>query len=168
MGYSMNIQRRMPAGDYIISDLCYVLSESDYDKAIELTGYFGLYNRDGTMNKNRDNMGGTFVLGWGKEIRKHPFAVWSTYHGDGGYRGTDGNMYSVDAGIIGCVPLALVDSDKLKHGLGTHFHAHTFDREINTWSSDGTLVFGDVTIYTGNDPDEPCEWCDELEEECEC
>ncbi len=163
----MNIQRRMPAGDYIISDLCYVLSDKDYDKALQLTGYFGLYNRDGTTAR-KDNQGGTFVLGWGKEMRKVPLGVWSTLHGDGGYRGTDGNMYSVDAGNIGCVPLALVDSDKLKHGLGTHFHAHTFDKDFTIWSSDGTLVFGDVTIYTGDDPDELCEWCDEYMDECEC
>jgi len=163
----MNTERKMPAGEYIISDLCYVLSDSDYDKALQLTGYFGLYNRDGTIAR-KDNQGGTFVLGWDREERKVPFAVWGTLHGDGQYRGTDNNMYSVDAGNIGCIPLALVDSDKLKDGLGEHFHKYTFDKDFTIWSLDGTLVFGDLRIYTGDDPEHPCEWCDELMEYCEC
>jgi len=158
----------LPAGDYIISDPCYVFSDDDYDRLIEQTGFFGLYNRNGTMNKSRNDMGGMFVLGWDREQRKQPFACFSTWMGDGGYRGTDNNMYSVDAGMIACIPLAICDPEQLKHGLGVHYHAHTFDKDFICESYDGTLSFGRLSIYTNIDPDEPCEWCDELEEECEC
>tara|TARA_R100000278_G_scaffold68018_3_gene54051 strand:- start:274 stop:762 length:489 start_codon:yes stop_codon:yes gene_type:complete len=157
----------LPAGVYIISDPCYVFSDNDYDRLIEQTGFFGLYNRDGTTN-DKNNQGGTFVLGWDREQRKQPFAAWSTLHGDGGYRGTDGNIYSVDAGLIACIPLAICDSEQLKHGLGEHYHIHTFKKDFICESYNGTLSFGDVTIYTGDDPEDSCEWCDELMEDCEC
>ena len=157
----------LPAGVYIISDPCYVFSDNDYDRLIEQTGFFGLYNRDGTTN-DKNNQGGTFVLGWGREMRKHPFACFATWMGDGGYRGTDDNYYSVDAGMIACIPLALCDSDKFKHGLGEHFYAHTFDKDFVCESYNGTLSFGRLEIYTNHDPNDVCEECDEWHEECEC
>ena len=160
----------LPPGDYIISDPCYVFSDRDYDRLIEQTGYFGLYNRDGTINDDKNNQGGTFVLGWSDAMRRHPFACFSTWMGDGGYRGTDGNYYSVDAGMIACVPLAICDPDKLQHGLGDHFYAHTFDKDFICETYDGTFSFGHIEIYTKDHPDECDEYCEcgELHEECEC
>ena len=161
----------LPAGDYIISDPCYVFSDDDYDRLLEQTGFFGLYNRDGTTN-DKNNQGGTFVMGWGREMRKHPFACFHTWYGDGGYTSNllNDGVYSVDAGMIACIPLALVDSDKLKDGLGLHYHAHTFDKDFVCETYNGTFHFGRIEIYTKDHPaecDEYCE-CGELHEECEC
>jgi hypothetical protein len=70
--------------------------------------------------------------------------------------------------MIACIPLALCDSDKFKHGLGEHFYPHTFDKDFTCESYNGTLSFGSLEIYTNEDPNDICEDCDEWNEECEC
>ena len=44
------------------------------------------------------------------------FAVDSTAYGDGCYRGSDGNVYPVDAGVLSIVPVEMMDKDV--RGLG--------------------------------------------------
>lgn len=78
-----------PAGEYYIGDLCYVLPDELYhgvwgDKFGYETGYF----TDG----------------------KNAFAMHHTSWGDGSYEDEEGNKYSVDAGIIGIAPAALLKS----------------------------------------------------------
>jgi hypothetical protein len=82
-------EANFPAGEYYIGDLCYVLPDELYhgvwgDKFGYETGYF----TDG----------------------KNAFAMHHTSWGDGSYEDEEGNKYSVDAGIIGIAPAALLKS----------------------------------------------------------
>lgn len=47
------------------------------------------------------------------QVGNYAFAVDRTAYGDGTYSDNNGREYSVDAGVIGCVPFELVDMDKL-------------------------------------------------------
>lgn len=67
-----------------VGDLCYCLNDAVYQEAIELANYEGKF--DSTISGM--HVEGAFV---------------STQYGDGGYPGSDGRTYGVDAGIIGIV-----------------------------------------------------------------
>jgi hypothetical protein len=79
-------------------------------------------------------------------MQKFPVLAFGTKWGDGSYRGTDGNVYPVDAGLIGLVPVEIV--------------ADLSDHEVVNFSKDtlcindgsGKLKFGHITIDT--DPTE--------------
>ena len=45
------------------------------------------------------------------EYMGHPIFVHSTAYGDGSYEGSDGRSYSVDAGIIGAIPVELIEDE---------------------------------------------------------
>ena len=77
---------------FYIGDICYVL-----DDVI----YYGVWGKNG------------YVDGQYKTDNGYAFAVASTMYGDGCYLDEDDNVYGVDAGILGIVPLELVsDIDK--------------------------------------------------------
>ena len=77
---------------FFVGDICYVLSDALY------RGVWGEKHeyQDGTFS---DPKTGLLV------------AVAGTYLGDGCYNGSDDSMYPVDAGVIGLVPLELVDDE---------------------------------------------------------
>jgi hypothetical protein len=72
-----------------------------------------------------------------------------TQYGDGVYRDQRGGVYPVDAGLIGLVPVeyAQIDEDKFYPTQYIEFDKLTACRR----SPDGTLIFGNVTIKTGDD-----------------
>lgn len=75
---------------FFVGDICYVLCDSLYSGVWgELNGY-----EDGVFD---DPVTGLQV------------AVAGTFLGDGCYFGSDDSMFHVDAGVIGLVPLELVD-----------------------------------------------------------
>lgn len=77
---------------FYIGDICYVLSRSVY------------HDIWGNQNSYQE----------GKiQVDDKAFAVDRTAYGDGIYADNNGREYSVDAGVIGCVPFELVDMDKL-------------------------------------------------------
>lgn len=82
-------------GKYFIGDICYALSEHNYDKI---------------WGDKYHNECGEFLIG------KDKFAVSQTAYGDGRYRGSDGWYYSVDAGVIGVVPKKLWKQGKAPTG----------------------------------------------------
>jgi hypothetical protein len=84
-------------GKYFIGDICYALDDKIYDKIW------------GEQNKYEN---GCFEI---KSLNSK-FAVASTYYGDGSYKGSDGNIYGVDAGVIGVVPSTLFGKDKTLDG----------------------------------------------------
>ena len=85
---------------FVISDICYVLSDDIY------------FNLWGKKKKFAD---GIF------EINGFSFAVGSTAYGDGIHYDNACHKYSVDAGVIGLVPLELV-TEKEGSGLGAVFN----------------------------------------------
>lgn len=77
---------------FYIGDICYVLSDEVY------------HDIWGNQNSYQE----------GKiQVGDYAFAVDRTAYGDGTYVDNNGTEYSVDAGVIGCVPFELIDMDKL-------------------------------------------------------
>lgn len=75
---------------FYVGDICYVLSDDVYTGVWGKAGY-----EDGQH-----------------AVGDYEFAVGGTAHGDGCYWDENLNLYPVDAGVIGVVPLELVTGDK--------------------------------------------------------
>ncbi len=73
---------------FYIGDICYVLNDDIYD---------GIWGKIGQYQD------GEYATGGGNK-----FAMASTAYGDGCYDDDYGNVYGVDAGVLGLVPLELV------------------------------------------------------------
>jgi hypothetical protein len=123
----------MPAGTYYIGDLCYVMTDSEWDEFCSLT-----------INGN-ECVDGEFMF---KDGRR--FATYGTKWGDGEYRSNIGTKHSVDAGLIGCFRVEDIRAEKYDdiESLGAIV---TFDSDFRTKEEDGLIIFGDVVVNT--DPD---------------
>ena len=132
----------MPAGKYYIGDLCYVL-DAVWDEFCNIT-----------IGGN-DLLDGEFTLPDGRR-----FASYGTAYGDGIYSDQLGNRYGVDAGLIGCILVDdLSEADKAE---ATKCGAVIeFSEPFATYVENGTIVFGEVRIPTGDEEEEE----DEDEEE---
>jgi len=138
------VEVEVPAGSYILGDPCYVVPDSEWMELLESCNYFG--NPIGTFSRGTDNY---YIVAFG------------TRWGDGCYRGTDGNSYPVDAGLIGLVPVEVVGSEALRDDLCT---VVTFDKPTKCGTDgDGKLRFGHITIDTDPAQDEEEEDEDEAE-----
>lgn len=84
---------------FYIGDVCYVLSDEVY---FEQWGQ-GYKFMDGEISTNNG----------------YDFGVAGTAYGDGCYVDQNGNCYGVDAGVIGIVPLELVEDEERANDLGT-------------------------------------------------
>lgn len=136
----------MPAGDYYIGDLCYVMHE-EWDEVCE------------EFFKGRTDHGcneGELKLADGRR-----FVSFNTAYGDGTYNDQYGNYYHVDAGLIGCIKMADI-REKVPFS-GTNVVSFLKDF---TCSSDGKrLRFGHIVIDTDPPYEEEEEEEDEYEEE---
>lgn len=122
----------MPAGEYYVGDLCYVMHDC-WDEFCDL---MFPYSGD---NAHRYVEGEMVVNG-----RK--VCYFSTAYGDGVYLDQFGNKYMVDAGLIGCIAFDDIHSDEIGNvDLG---HVRTFTRDFSCYNMDGVLYFGDVIIDT--------------------
>jgi hypothetical protein len=130
---------RLKAGKYFIGNPCYVMGLGEHRswiKVLEDSSYFDKpYERDG-----------------------HTAIAFGTKWGDGVYHDLLGLSYCVDAGMIGAIPVELVEKEE--HELGDVVN---FSRDFDCYSENGILRFGHVTIDT--DPDD-CADDDECEEDC--
>jgi hypothetical protein len=125
----------MPAGEYYIGDLCYVMHK-EWDEVCSL---FFKGNTKGGCNQ------GEFVL---KDGRR--FAGYNTKWGDGEYRDQFNNRYLVDSGCIGCILVSdIVEMDKRNIELG---NVIKMTKEFDTSNIDGLISFNNITIET-NDVD---------------
>ena len=125
------VEVEVPAGHYILGDPCYAVPDKDWDSLLQSCNYF-------------EN-----PIGYVKDgIQEFPVLAFSTRWGDGCYKGTDGNTYPVDAGLIGLVPVEILGKDV--HNLrGDLSKIVTFDKTIKcSRDSDGKLRFGHITIDT--------------------
>ena len=127
----------MPAGKYVICDLCYVMHDV-WDECCKL--FFA----------GRDDHGcneGKFEL---KDGRK--FANFNTFYGDGQYSSTITNKFCVDSGSIGCIKVEDIRDETYRKEMLEDLGAIvTFDEDFLVSSKDGTLSFGKVDIYTNDD-----------------
>ena len=119
----------MKAGTYWIGDLCYVMHD-EWDEVCNIT-ISGHSVKDGE-----------FKLADGRE-----FATYCTAYGDGMYSDQDGNVYGVDAGLIGCILLSDINQSNKQNNI-TLGRIVTINHEFHTGSNDGKITFGHVAIDT--------------------
>ena len=132
------------AGRYILGDPCYAIPDSEWMELLESCDYFE--NPIGKITRHDKSY--------------YHIVAFSTRWGDGCYRGTDGNSYPVDAGLIGLVPLA-VCKDVIRDDLS---QVVTFDKPTKCSSDgEGKLRFGHITIDTDPAQDEDDEDEDEAQ-----
>ena len=123
----------MPAGEYYIGDLCYVM-HMEWDEVCSL---FFKGNTNGSCNQ------GEFVL---KDGRR--FAGYNTKWGDGEYSDQFNNRYLVDSGCIGCILVSdIVEMDKRNIDLG---NVIKMTKEFDTSNIDGLISFNNITIETND------------------
>lgn len=123
----------MPSGQYYIGDLCYVMTDSEWDEYCSLTIV------------DHDVVDGEFSF---KDGRR--FATYRTKWGDGLYRSNISSKHLVDSGTIGCFRIEDIRAEKYKdiESLGAIV---TFDRSFYTREEDGKIIFGMVIIDTASD-----------------
>ena len=138
------VEVEVPAGKYVLGDPCYAVPEDAWYPLLQSCNYF-------------DDPIGTV-----KDATRHFLVLaFSTKWGDGSYRGTDGNVYPVDAGLIGLVPVEVIGMDALRDDLCT---VVTFDKPTKCSSDgEGKLRFGHITIDTDPAQDEDDEDEDEAQ-----
>lgn len=130
------------AGKYYVGDLCYVISDDNWDKLLDETNYLEDEN-----------------------ISYKGFPIWcnNTAYGDGSFKDNKGRNYSVDAGIIGVMPVEAMDETSSGGNI------IEFETDFEADYCDGTFYIGDIIIQTGYDEEEDiCECCGEQQEYCEC
>ena len=139
------VEVEVPAGQYILGDPCYAVPDDEWMELLESCDYFE--NPIGKITR--------------RDKSYYRIVAFSTRWGDGCYRGTDGNSYPVDAGLIGLVPVEAVDMDALRDDLCT---VVTFDKPTKCGTDgDGKLRFGHITIDTDPAQDEDDEDEDEAQ-----
>jgi len=142
--------KQLPAGRYWIGDPCYVLHEV-WDECCEaLTGEL--------------QHGGVITLKDGRT-----FACFSTAYGDGTYcdRSERNKLYGVDAGLIGCIRVADIDSSNGNNMLSGG-HVHEITHPFEPHADEGVLTFGHVSIDTsGGDEDDSDMYEDDSDEDDE-
>ena len=138
----------MPAGVYYVGDLCYVMTDEEWDQFCSVT-----------IQGNKC-LEGEFNMPDGRR-----FATYSTMWGDGEYRDQHGNRYGVDSGSIGCILLSDIRANKYEDikELGTvvEFTEDIFTSGcIKGRDSNGVISIGPLRIdtdpsdYTMDDDDQ--------------
>lgn len=127
-----NVEVTVPAGKYVLGDPCYAVPDDCWDDLLESCDYFRSPIGHITLDYTKKFQ----VLGFG------------TRWGDGCYAGSDGKSYPVDAGLIGLVPIELVENILEHSDYIVTFKKNTVCRS----DGDGKLYFGSIVIDT--DPDE--------------
>lgn len=162
---------KMPAGRYWVGDPCYVLSEenvANFDwvdnfceplwKAEEAVG--GGRGRVGVIDWGDDfceplsvaeKASGGGPVGVTVEVQGYKVFASSTAYGDGCYPSSIGFVFGVDAGLIGLVPVELVPEEVGDRDLCTLVE---FDEDFVCYYDNGTIVMGDLYVYTGDSDDE--------------
>ena len=133
----------MKAGKYYIGDLCYLLTDEYYD---EIVCSFAHEDQE-------------------KVVKGVEFWWHSTAYGDGGYEDQNGSIYSVDAGLIGCVNLDTLPEDALNDdgdafwGEGGNVVSFKEDFSCRYEEDEGTICIGNIEIKTDPEEDEECYSC---------
>lgn len=151
----------VPKGKYVLGDPCYAVPDDMWMPWLENAKY-----EDNRLVLVGQTPSGHWVLGL------------STQYGDGGYLGSDGFEYGVDAGLIGLVPVEIATNlDRVGNAIDGTIIEFTQDTECSI-DTDGfdfragrthKLVFGSVSIETGDGVEDECAFCGEPESwGCDC
>lgn len=128
----------VPAGKYLIGDPCYAVPDGPREDNAK-----DMWSEAGESCGWWDASPVATVKVQGKEYNILGFG---TAWGDGTYRGSDGFEYSVDAGLIGLVPLEIADTKK--YGDQEVNRVIEFDRETLCINNEGDMYFGNLRINT--------------------
>jgi hypothetical protein len=127
---------KLKKGLYYIGDPCYIFDKS-WDKVLKQTDYF----------ENTDNL-----------LFGESFAGGGTAHGDGSYYDNYDNEYFVDAGLLSCLPVSLLEIDKVYTiedvQKGEGFHIIEFKEDFEAYCDNGYFEFGHISIETDYTDDE--------------
>lgn len=145
---SRNGLAAVPAGKYVLGDPCYSVPDKLWHKLLDSCGIFGCEANGSCVGKIEVDGKTYHVLGFG------------TAYGDGSYRGSDGNVYCVDAGMIGLVPydLAIMKKDWQENYLDVGIvQVVEFTDPVMCKNDGGDMEFGHIKIetdYCADDEDE--------------
>lgn len=134
-------------GKYYVGDLCYLFGG---DTPFPDDAWMSLLKETNYLGGDSGERGGYF-----KDANGHKFFSSSTQYGDGCYEDQYGRTYGVDAGLIGCFPVAAFpegfDLDKLR-GLG---QIVKFELPFECLPADesGNIEIGHLVIETGHADD---------------
>jgi hypothetical protein len=161
----MNRNRRaviFPPGVYYIGDPCYVIPDEEWMDYLD------------TYPTHPDPM-----RGWVDEIqvdyKGYPCWHASTAYGDGGYFDQHRDCeYSVDAGIIGVIPIELCS--KQDHEFEELGRVHTFEHPFEVYVDDNSVFhIGEFMIDTDpsyeeedEDEDSCCDYCGDYDCDGDC
>jgi hypothetical protein len=142
----------LPAGKYYIGDPCYVISNhSKWIEFIESSGFF----EDSPE----------------AHIGEDKFWAYETAYGDGSYWCSEGKELPVDSGLIGIVPLSVVEKYYRKNidSVNDFGVVVEFNDEFNVIfnvdvENEATHIFGNVRVYTNSCDEEDSYDEDEFEE----
>lgn len=116
---------RLPPGKYYIGDPCYVMQDGTWDEL---------------LNEHHDHLShGEIVEFKGAQLWAH-----GTAHGDGAYADQNDAEYTVDSGMLGVVPLALIDDPAGEEG-GV---VMDFPKGLTVEYCNGTFFIGPICIRT--------------------
>lgn len=137
----------VPAGTYIVGDPCYVLHQW-WDAFLD--------NIDSIRNTS------TFKIDNDVEIT---CVFFDTAYGDGAWRGSDGQVYAADAGMLGLVPAIVLEYGE--EAPGWYNKLVTFDQDFTAYHDGvGRMDFGGIKVNTNDDDyeEEEPDWDEEYEE----
>lgn len=124
----------LPKATYIVIDPCYVMRDDAYDVLCDKMDF---------------NTRAQII-----EIEGHQMALSNTAWGDGTYDSNSSTSFSVDAGIIGAVPLALCCPEKLNEEFVKGTSVILTDTSVEFSYNEGTFKINSLEIYTGYDEEE--------------
>ena len=132
----------MTAGEYYVGDLCYVMSDEEWEEVCRLTIVEGKC------------ISGEFTMADGRR-----FAMYNTRWGDGIYQDKSYKKYSVDSGTIGCIKVEDITADKYGEGLDELGSVYEFANDFVTSRDEGRLLqFGRILIDTDPQDEEEIEY----------
>lgn len=150
------VSQPLPAGTYWVGDPCYAFEDHAVWMALlESADYTGPH-RILEAEVEVDGFGKVAERGYNEPVRREVFAASGTAFGDGQYDGSDGNLYPVDAGLLGIV--------RARKGEATPrgMVEVTFEEPVTVSYEDGTVVIeGGKVIRIETDPKFYCDnyWC---------
>ena len=129
-----NKMELLPRGEYVIADPCYLIRDN-WEDLLEKTKHFG---KD-TGNKRMVHT-----------YRDWKLFVSTTKYGDGTYKATNGILYNVDSGTIGCIPIELCDDYELYSNPRecARESVSIFEEDFLCGYDNGTIIINDIKIVT--------------------